>query len=77
MANIDATPFIQVAAPRGHRRKFGKKARVTLPGATVDESTHKQIKAWMRASGRSRGLVLDEVVAYARGERFTPTKQPK
>ncbi len=68
MPDIDAAPFIAIAMPRGHRKKFGKHARVNI-GATVDKGTDKQLTSW-HGKKLSRGLCLDQLVSFGRKRKF-------
>lgn len=61
--DIPGNESVAVAAPRGHRRKFGKVKRVFI-GATVDAGTDKQVSRWAGKS-LSVGLTLDQIVAFA------------
>ena len=74
-AQIDPTPFIQVAAPRGHRKRFAKHCRVFF-GATIDTATAKQIDRWAGKT-LSRGLITDQVVALAKRRKFKPNRKKK
>lgn len=73
---IDATPFVQIAVKRGHRRKFGREPRVMLSGATIDVSTLRQIARW-RGKTLSLGLLTDQLVAFAKKKKFTPDRTRK
>lgn len=58
---------------RGHRPRMGKELRVILPGASVDVSTHAQLKRWM-GSKLSRGVVLDQLTTHGKRTKFKPKK---
>jgi hypothetical protein len=73
MANLHATLFVQVAAERGHRRRYGKLPRVLLPGAKVDVATKAQRDKWAAIAG-SAGLLEDQLIAFAKKNGFKPTK---
>ncbi len=73
---IDPTPFIQVSAPRGHRRRFGKHARVQMSGSFVDVSTARRAAKWCGKAG-SMGLLLDQLFAFAIRKGFKPERTRK
>lgn len=75
MSQIDATPFIQVAAPKGHRKRFKKHLRVFL-GATVDITTDKRVNRWAGKS-LSIGLTLDQIVEFAAKHGFKPERSKR
>ena len=73
---IDCTPFIDIA-PRGHRPRIGKEARVPLGGARVTPSTAAKVAAWMATLGTSRGITLDRLVSFGLAHGFSKaTKKP-
>ena len=71
----DSHPFTSIA-PRGHRPRMGDAARVPLAGAYVDPRTAGLLAEWMD-SGLSRGLVIDQLAAFAAARGFAPTAPKK
>jgi hypothetical protein len=69
-------PGVPIAPKRGHRKKFGKHARVMLSGATVDVATKRQIGTWCGVT-LSVGLLLDQLIAFAKARGFKVNRKPR
>lgn len=75
MPHIDATPFIDITR-HGHRPFIGKEKRVTLTSSTVEPVTLRQLNDWMVALDVSRGILLDQLTAFAVAHGFVkPAKK--
>jgi len=64
MRSIDPTPFLEIA-PRGGRPRIARELRQYFCGCRVTPATNAQIEEWCEHFACSRGLLLDQLVAFA------------
>ena len=64
--------FVQVAGRVGRPRKYGEKARVMMPGATVAPETKRQNDKWRKVT-KSAGILQDQLHGHAIKTKFRPS----
>lgn len=69
---LDATPYLFHATRKPGRPRMGRRVRVQVGGASVDVATRRLLRDWCRVSRQSRGVILDQLCAFAVLQAFSP-----